>query len=117
MRILRQADREGPSAGVPASDTVRGVQTAPGAPLNAADSVDGSVPRRMGLLLGVAAFVIAADVISKSIGGSKMADPPPIRLLGGLLTITLTRNGGGGVRIGTSMQNGFTPLAAGGACS
>src|ERR1035437_2800526 len=114
MRILRQADREGPSAGVPAGDPVRGVQTAPGAPLNAADSVDGSVPRRMGLLLGVAAFVIAADVISKSIVVSKMADHPPIRLLGGLLTITLTRNGGAAFSIGTSMTIWF--WSGGGIC-
>jgi lipoprotein signal peptidase len=42
-------------------------------------------------LIGVAVFVIAADVISKSIVVAKMADHPPIRLLGGLLTITLTR--------------------------
>src|ERR1035438_9407101 len=113
MRILRQADREGPSAGVPAGAPVRGVQTAPGAPLNAADSVDGSVPRRMGLLLGVAAFVIAADVISKSVIVAKMAHHPPIRLLGGLLTITLTRNGGAAFSIGTSMTVVFTAIAVG----
>jgi signal peptidase II len=64
-------------------------------------------------LLGVAAFVIAADVISKSIVVAKMADHAPIRLLGGLLTITLTRNGGAAFSIGTSMTIVFTVIALG----
>lgn len=70
-------------------------------------------PRRIGLLLGVAAFVIAADVISKSVIVAKMAHHPPIRLLGGLLTITLTRNGGAAFSIGTSMTVVFTAIAVG----
>ena len=70
-------------------------------------------PRRVGLLLGVAAFVLAADVISKAIVVARMADHPPIRLLGGLLTITLTRNGGAAFSIGTSMTIVFTAIALG----
>jgi signal peptidase II len=70
-------------------------------------------PRRVGLLLAVAAFVIAADVISKSIVVARMADHLPIRLLGGLLTITLTRNGGAAFSIGTSMTIVFTAIAVG----
>jgi lipoprotein signal peptidase len=70
-------------------------------------------PRRVGLLLGVAAFVLAADVISKAIVVSQMADHAPIRLLGGLLTITLTRNGGAAFSIGTSMTIVFTAIAVG----
>ena len=70
-------------------------------------------PRRIGLLVGVAVFVIAADVISKSIVVAKMAGHPPIRLLGGLLTITLTRNGGAAFSIGTSMTVVFTAIAVG----
>ena len=115
---------------------MRSVQTAPGTSLNA---VNGSTvpespgtetaagggrhagalgatgrPRRVGLLVGVAVFVIAADVISKSIVVAKMAPPhPPIRLLGGLLTITLTRNGGAAFSIGTSMTIVFTAIAVG----
>jgi len=58
-------------------------------------------------------FVIAADVISKSIVVAKMADHPNIRLLGGLLTITLTRNGGAAFSIGTSMTVVFTAIAVG----
>jgi signal peptidase II len=61
----------------------------------------------------VAAFVLVADVISKAIVVARMADHPPIRLLGGLLTITLTRNGGAAFSIGTSMTIVFTAIAVG----
>jgi signal peptidase II len=86
------------------------VQAARGAPLNAQEA---SRPRRVGLLLAVAAFVIAADAISKAIVVARMADHPPIRLLGGLLTITLTRNAGAAFSIGTSMTIVFTAIAVG----
>ena len=104
---------------------MRGVQATPGTALNATDpsatEAAGagrhvgvpSRPRRVILLLGVAVFVIAADVISKAIVVAKMADRPPIRLLGGLLTITLTRNGGAAFSIGTSMTVVFTAIAVG----
>jgi signal peptidase II len=42
-----------------------------------------------------------------------MPDHQPIRLLGGLLTITLTRNGGAAFSIGTSMTIVFTAIAVG----
>jgi signal peptidase II len=70
-------------------------------------------PRRVGLLLGVAAFVLAADIISKAIVVARMPDHAPIRLLDGLLTITLTRNGGAAFSIGTSMTVVFTAIAVG----
>jgi signal peptidase II len=61
----------------------------------------------------VAVFVIAADVISKAIVVAEMPRHTPIRLLGGLLTITLTRNGGAAFSIGTSMTIVFTAIALG----
>ena len=70
-------------------------------------------PRRVGLLLAVAVFVLAADAISKALVVSQMAGHSPIRLLGGLLTITLTRNGGAAFSIGTSMTIVFTAIAVG----
>jgi signal peptidase II len=70
-------------------------------------------PRRVGLLLGVAAFVLAADAISKAIIVAKMPGHGNIRLLGGALTITLTRNGGAAFSIGTSMTILFTLIALG----
>jgi signal peptidase II len=61
----------------------------------------------------VAVFVVVADVISKSIVVAQMPGHAPIRLLGGLLTITLTRNGGAAFSIGTSMTIVFTAIAVG----
>ena len=61
----------------------------------------------------MAAFVLAADVISKAIVVAQMPGHAPIRLLGGLLTITLTRNGGAAFSIGTSMTIVFTAIAVG----
>ena len=113
MRILRSANRQGSPAGVPAGDSVRGLQAAPGTPLNGTPSAPPVRPHRLGLLLAVAVFVIAADVITKAIVVAKMPTHAPIRLLGGLLTITLTRNGGAAFSIGTSMTIVFTAIALG----
>ena len=81
--------------------------------MNAADAGPPARPRRVGLLVAVAAFVLAADVITKAIVVARMPGHAPIRLLGGLLTITLTRNGGAAFSIGTSMTIVFTAIAAG----
>src|SRR5260370_3272713 len=94
MRILRPADRQGTPAGVPAGDPVRGLQAAPGTPLNGPPAAPPARPRRVWLLVAVAVFVIAADIVSKAIVVARMPGRAPIRLLGGLLTITLTPNGG-----------------------
>ena len=92
---------------------MRGVQAAPGTPLNPPGAGLPGRPRRVAVLIGVAVFVLAADIISKSIVVAKMPDHAPIRLLGGLLTITLTRNGGAAFSIGTSMTIVFTAIAVG----
>lgn len=84
---------------------------APGTPLTTGDPP--ARRRRVGLLLGVAVFVLAADIISKALVVAKMPAREPIRLLGGFLTITYTRNGGAAFSIGTSMTIVFTLIAAG----
>ena len=91
-------NRQGATAGAPAGDLT---------PRPAGRS------RRIGLLLAVAVFVIVADVVSKAIVVTKMPRHAPIRMLGGLLTITLTRNGGAAFSIGTSMTIVFTVIAVG----
>src|SRR4051812_20693239 len=70
-------------------------------------------PRRVGPPLAGAAVVIAAHVISQAIPVAPMPGPPDIRLLGGALTITVTRNGGAAFSIGTSMTIVFTVIALG----
>jgi len=90
---------------------VRGVQAAGGAPLTARSP---DRPRRVRLLLGVAAFVVTADVISKAIAVAHIREDTYIHLIGNLLMLTLTRNGGAAFNLGgTSMTIVFTAIAAG----
>jgi signal peptidase II len=70
-------------------------------------------PRRIRALLAVAAAVLAVDVISKVIVVATLPRHPPIRLLGGVLTLLVLRNSGAAFNIGTSMTALFTLIAAG----
>jgi signal peptidase II len=77
---------------------------------------DAAAPRRgrIWLVLGIAVFVIAADVISKVIVVAKITPYSHIRLVGTLLQLTLERNGGAAFNLGgTSMTIVFTAIAAG----
>jgi len=49
--------------------------------------------RRVGLFALVAILVVVLDQISKLVIVAQLSDRAPVRLLGGLLTITYTRNG------------------------
>jgi signal peptidase II len=68
---------------------------------------------QVSVLLGVALFVLAADAISKAIVVARLSHHPPIRLLGGLLTLRLIRNSGAAFSIGTSLTVVFTAIAVG----
>ncbi len=85
---------------------------APAVPPAAAGMADTARRRRVGILLAVAAAVLAADAISKAI---VVAELPrhPVRLLGGLLTLQVMRNSGAAFNIGTSMTIVFTAIAVG----
>jgi signal peptidase II len=78
------------------------------------------------VVLGVAVAVLAADIISKAIvvatlsdrrclvDGVVVASPPPIRLLGGVLTLCESRNPGAAFGIGgTSTTIVFSAIALG----
>ena len=69
--------------------------------------------RYLTVLLGVAVFVLAADLISKSVVVASLSGHAPIRLLGGLLTLRLLRNSGAAFSLGTSLTIVFTAIAAG----
>ena len=69
--------------------------------------------RYVAVLAGVAAGVLAVDAISKAIVTAGLAGHPPVRLLGGLLTLRLLRNSGAAFSIGTSMTIVFTLIAVG----
>ena len=71
-------------------------------------------PGRIWLVLGIAVFVIAADVISKAIAVAKITPYSHIHLVGTLLQLTLERNAGAAFNLGgTSMTIVFTAIAAG----
>jgi len=65
------------------------------------------------ILLAIAAGVLALDIASKAIVVATLSDRPPARLLGGLLTLRVSRNSGAAFSIGTSMTVVFTLIAAG----
>ena len=92
------------------------MQATGGAPLNGQDPAP-ERPRRLGpliLLLGVAAFVITADAISKAIAVAHIREYTYIHLIGNLLRLTLTRNGGAAFNLGgTGMTILFTAIATG----
>jgi signal peptidase II len=64
------------------------------------------------VLSGVALAVLALDIASKAIVVAALSSRPPVRLLGGLLTLRLLRNSGAAFSIGTSMTVVFTFIAA-----
>ncbi|MCW2948331.1 MAG: peptidase signal peptidase [Actinoallomurus sp.] len=70
-------------------------------------------PRRIGVLVAVAAAALALDVISKVLVVALLSDRPPIGLLGGLLTLRVLRNSGAAFNIGNSMTLVFTVIAIG----
>jgi signal peptidase II len=95
---------------------VREVQAARGTPLieQAPDLVTRERPRRVGLLLGVAALVVAADVISKVMVVARIPEQTYVHVIGNVLMLTQVRNGGAAFSIGgTSMTIVFTAIAVG----
>ena len=69
--------------------------------------------RRVGLFVVVAVAVFLADQLSKVFVVAWMPDRLPIRLLGGLLTVTYTRNPGAAFSVGTGFTFLFTAVAVG----
>lgn len=85
-----------------------------GAPPQAASPREPVRPGRwkLAVLFGVALAVLALDIGSKAIVVAALSSRPPVRLLGGLLTLRLLRNSGAAFSIGTSMTVVFTFIAA-----
>lgn len=89
------------------------MQTAGGASLSDATPPDppGRVNRPTLLLLGVAALVVLLDQLTKALIVAQMPGRQPIELLGGLVTITYTRNPGAAFSLGTGTTWVFTAVA------
>src|SRR5215831_8898872 len=71
---------------------------------------------RLTVLIGVAAVVLAADSASKAAVVALLPGRPHVRLLGGVLTLVVTRNPDAGFGIGgPTLTMAFTAIAAGAA--
>ncbi|MGN6794861.1 MAG: signal peptidase II [Streptosporangiaceae bacterium] len=76
----------------------------------------GSATRRRGrvaALLAVAVIVLVTDIITKVVVVATLSDRAPIRLLGGFLTLRVTRNPGAAFSIGPSLTVVFAVIAVG----
>jgi signal peptidase II len=70
--------------------------------------------RRLGVLVGVAAVVLAADLASKVAVVALLSGRPHVRLFGGVLTLLVARNPGAAFGIGgPGITVAFTAIAAG----
>jgi len=85
------------------------MQAARGTPLTGAAVAP--QPRRVRVLIAVAVLVLAADIITKVIVVATLSTRPPVRLLGGLVTLRVDRNPGAAFSIGTSMTLVFSAIA------
>jgi signal peptidase II len=106
---------EGDGRGTSAEPSAElGAEVAPGRHrAQGSASTEAGTPRRrhLGVLFAVAAFVVAADVVSKIIVVAKLSDRPPVRLLHGFLTLDYTRNAGAAFSIGTGATYVFGIVA------
>jgi len=69
--------------------------------------------RRIIVLLAVAVTVLVTDIVTKAIVVSTLSDRAPVRLLGGFLTLRVTRNPGAAFSIGPSLTVVFAVIAVG----
>jgi len=100
------------------------VQAAPGTPLSpagadanaGASAGEHSGPartRRVTVLAGVAAFVLAADIATKAVIVAHLRPDQPVHVLGNVLEFWLTRNPGAAFSVGTGETVVFTVIAFG----
>jgi signal peptidase II len=102
MQAARGTPLTGP--GAPADGGQPGRPAEPGEPGAAV------TPRRVGILVGTALTVLALDLISKHLVVANLSDHS-VRLLGGFLTLLVSRNPGAAFSIGTSMTLVFSVIA------
>jgi signal peptidase II len=69
---------------------------------------------RVLVVLCIAVFVLCCDIASKTAVVATLSDRAPVRLLGGLLTLRVSRNAGAAFSIGArSLTLAFTAIAVG----
>ena len=93
------------------------MQAAPGTPLAADGDAAPGAPsthgkrRRIGILIAVAAFILAADAVTKAIVVAHLREDQPVHLIGNVLMLWLTRNPGAAFSVGTGETVVFTAIA------
>jgi signal peptidase II len=78
--------------------------------------VSGGAParrKRVAVLVGVAAFVLAADITTKAVVVAHLRPDQPVHLLGDIFEFWLTRNPGAAFSVGTGETVVFTVIAFG----
>jgi signal peptidase II len=97
------------------------MQAAPGAPLSSAAgtpdtgatrATQATRRRRIGVLLGIAVFVLAADAITKALVVVHLRPGEPVHVLDNVLMLNLLRNSGAAFSFGTGNTIVFTAIAA-----
>lgn len=66
------------------------------------DRVPAHRTRTLAVMIGVAVVVVTADAVSKAVALRSLRGRPPVRLLDGLLTLSLKLNPGAAFGVGTS---------------
>jgi signal peptidase II len=69
--------------------------------------------RRIGVLVCIAAFVLAADIITKTLVVAHLRPGQPVHVIGDVLEFNLLRNPGAAFSIGTGYTIVFTAIAIG----
>ena len=69
--------------------------------------------RRIAVLVGIAVFVLAADIVTKAVVVAHLRPDQPVHLLGNILEFWLTRNPGAAFSVGTGETAVFTVIAFG----
>jgi signal peptidase II len=85
------------------------MQAAPGAPLTVAGTRTSRRP--IGILFAIAAFVLAADAITKALVVVHLRPGEPVHVLGNVLMLDLLRNSGAAFSVGTGNTIVFTAIA------
>jgi signal peptidase II len=68
---------------------------------------------RVAALLAVAVIVLVTDIVTKVVIVATLSDRAPVKLLGGFLTLRVTRNPGAAFSIGPSLTVVFAVIAVG----
>lgn len=72
-------------------------------PVSTEQSTSAVPRRRLGVLLGVAAGLLALDVLTKVLAVANLEGKEPVRILGGLFYLQLIRNPGAAFSLGTGI--------------